>query len=57
MTKNKKPKKVKQVYNDGMSPDVPLNWDIKKNVEDSKRIKPQDVFVDYKVKKKVKKKR
>ncbi len=39
-------KVVKPIDNDG-SPDVPLQFDVKKNVEDSKVIKPTDVFEGY----------
>jgi len=36
-------KKIPPISNDG-SPDVPLQFDVKKSVEDSKKIKPVDVF-------------
>lgn len=48
MKKKKKPvKNIKPIYNDN-SCNVGLSWDIKKNVEDSKKIKPQNVFEGYK---------
>lgn len=47
MKKKKKPlKNVKPIYNDN-SCNVGLSWDIKKNVEQSKKIKPQNVFEGY----------
>lgn len=45
---------VKPVYNDN-TPNTPLNFNIKKNVEQSKKIKPQNVFEGYKKSKKVSK--
>ena len=53
MPKNKKNKKVKPVYNDG-SCNIPLNWDIIKVVDESKKINPKDVFIGYKGKSKSK---
>jgi len=51
MKKKKKPlKNVKPIYNDN-SCNVGLSWDIKKNVEQSKKIKPQNVFEGYNKKK------
>jgi|TARA_R100000734_G_C3291111_1_gene82922 hypothetical protein len=38
---------VKPVINDN-TPNTPLNFNIKKNIEDSKKIKPQNVFEGYK---------
>ena len=46
MKKNKKTF-VKPVYNDN-TPNTPLNFNIKKNVEESKKIKPKNVFERYK---------
>lgn len=46
MLKNKKTF-VKPVQNDN-TPNTPLNFNIKKNVENSKKIKPQNVFEGYK---------
>ena len=46
MLKNKKTF-VKPVLNDN-TPNTPLNFNIKKNVENSKKIKPQNVFEGYK---------
>ena len=53
MTKNKKTF-VKPVFNDN-TPNTPLNFNIKKNVEQSKKIKPQNVFEGYSKSKKVNK--
>ena len=43
MPRSRKVKFVKPIDNDG-SPDVALQFDVKKDVEDSKKIKPTDVF-------------
>jgi hypothetical protein len=45
---------VKPVLNDN-TPNTPLNFNVKKNVEDSKKIKPQNVFEGYRKVKKVSK--
>ncbi len=39
-------KVMKPIHNDG-SPDVPLQFDVKKSVEDSKIVKPSDVFEGF----------
>ena len=55
MPRSRKVKFVKPIDNDG-SPDVALQFDVKKYVEDSKKIKPTDVFENV-AKKKVHNKR
>ena len=47
MAKKKKTKYIKPIYDDG-SVDVPLQFNVKKSVEDSKKVKPKDVFEGYK---------
>ena len=49
MPKNNKVKYVKPIYND-CSVNVPLQWDIPKNVDDSKKINPTKIFEGYKKK-------
>jgi hypothetical protein len=46
MPNKRKVKFVKPIDNNG-SPDVPLQFNVKKDVEDSKKIKPTDVFDGY----------
>ena len=43
----KKVKSIKPIFNDN-SADAPLSFDIHKTIEDSKKVKPQDVFEGYK---------
>tara|TARA_R110000765_G_scaffold179759_2_gene285568 strand:- start:3783 stop:3950 length:168 start_codon:yes stop_codon:yes gene_type:complete len=52
----KKPKNVKPIINDG-SCHIPLQWDIPKNVEKSRNIKPENVFEGYRKKKNIKSKK
>jgi hypothetical protein len=46
MPKKQKPKFIKPIDNNG-SVDVPLQFNIKKSIEQSKKIKPQNVFEGY----------
>ena len=46
MPKNNKVKYVKPIYND-CSVNVPLQWDIPKNVDDSKKINPTKITQKY----------
>jgi hypothetical protein len=50
--KKSKPKVVKPVNMTQSQPDTRLQYDIPKGVEEDKKVKPKDVFVDYKLKKK-----
>tara|TARA_R110001583_G_scaffold126707_1_gene278308 strand:- start:63 stop:233 length:171 start_codon:yes stop_codon:yes gene_type:complete len=46
-------KYIKPIFDDG-SVDVGLQFEVKKSVENSKIVKPKDVFEGYKAKKKTK---
>ena len=47
-----KPKFQKPIYNDNTTECPQLQFQVKKDIERSKKIKPQEVFVDYKKSKK-----
>jgi len=48
-TRSKKTSKFqKPIYNDNTTECPQLQFQVKKDIETSKKIKPQDVFMDYK---------
>jgi len=50
MPKKNLVKYIKPIFDDG-SVDVRLQFNVKKSVDDSKKVKPKDVFEGYKSKK------
>tara|TARA_R100001369_G_scaffold3070_1_gene9950 strand:+ start:1247 stop:1426 length:180 start_codon:yes stop_codon:yes gene_type:complete len=57
MPKKKKPKNIKPIFDDGgeIRPDIVSQFNVRKTIEDSRKIKPKDVFDGYKDTKKKKK--